>query len=238
VIFSTHRSEGTRPGAAFNGRNTGHTTRGTAMNAFTVPLLAGAVALAITAPGADARERTGSGSYKTGAGKTATYERKVERTPGQVNRQGSVTTQDGRTYTGSSHTTYDRNTGAVNRDVTGPRGRTTTSTGRYDKATSTYDRTITGAGGAQTHAVTAYDKANKSATTTYTGPGGKTTTSTSIYNAANKGFDTTVTGPGGNTATRSGTNSYNPETGTITHGVTGLGGKIRTVDIAPDKQPQ
>jgi hypothetical protein len=236
VTILTPGSEGKRPAGTFNGRTTDdHTTRGTAMN-FTVTLLAGAVALAIAAPSADARERSGSGSYKTGAGKTGTYTRSVERTPGEAHRQGSITTQDGRTYSGSSHTTYDKNTGAVNREVTGPRGNTTTSTGRYDKATGTYDRTITGPGGAQTHALTKYDKANKSATTTYTGPGGKTTTTTSTYNAANKGIDTTVTGPGGNTATRSGTNSYNPETGTITHGVTGLDGKTRTVDITPDKR--
>jgi len=44
-----------------------------------------------------------------------------------------------------------------------------------------------------------------------------------------------VTGPGSKTATRSTSNAYNPETGTLTHGVTGPKGNTRSVEITPDR---
>ncbi len=200
----------------------------------TLSLLAGAVALALAAPAADAGERVRSGSYKTGKGHTGTYQSRVERAPGTVKREGSITTQQGRTYTRSSSSTYDRDTGAVNRTVIGADGKTRTATGTYNKETSTYDRTIAGPKGS-VQATTTYDKANKSATTTYTGPDGKTATSTSTYNPETRGRDTTVTGADGRTYTRSTSNAYNPETGTLTHGVTGPRGNTRSVELTPDR---
>jgi hypothetical protein len=205
----------------------------------TLTVLAGAVALALAAPGARAGEQTRSGSYKTGKGHTGTYQGRVERAPGSVKREGSITTENGRTYSRSSSSTYDKDTGAVKREITGPGGNTRNVTGTYNKDTNVYDRTITGAKGNSVQATTTYDKAGKSATTTYTGRDGKTATSTSTYNPGTRGFDTTVTGPGGNSATRSTSNTYNPETGTLTHGVTGPKGNTRTVELTPDKpQPK
>jgi len=71
----------------------------------TLNFLAGAVALALAAPAADAGERTRSGSYKTGKGQTGTYRSQVERAPGSVKREGSITTENGRTYSRSSTST-------------------------------------------------------------------------------------------------------------------------------------
>lgn len=204
-------------------------------SSLTFNLLAGAVALALAAPAADAGERTHSGSYKTDKGRTGTYQSQVERAPGSVKREGSITTENGRTYGRSSSSTYDKDTGAVKREITGPGGNTRTVTGTYNKDTNVYDRTITGPKGNSVQATTTYDKAGKSATTTYVGPDGRTATSTSKYNPETRGFDTTVTGPGGNTATRSTSNSYNPETGTLTHGVTGPKGNTRSVELTPDR---
>ena len=201
----------------------------------TLSLLAGAVALALAAPAADAGEHNRSGTYKTGKGHTGTYQSHVERAPGSVKREGSITTENGRTYNRSSTSTYDKNTGAVNRSVTGVDGKTRTATGTYDKATNTYDRTITGPKGSA-QATTTYDKANKSASTTYTGKDGKQATSTSTYNPETKGLDTTITGADGRTYTRSTANAYNPEAGTLTHSVTGPKGNTRSVELTPDKK--
>lgn len=204
-------------------------------NTLTLALLAGVLGVAAVTPDTEARDRKRSGSYATGAGKSGTYERHVDRSRGSVKRRGSITTQNGKTYSRSSNSNYDRNTGAVDRSVTGVRGNTRTVTGTYDKGTQTYDRTITGAQGRQTHATTVYDRDAKSASSTYTGPKGKTATGTTTYNAQNKGFDTTVTGPDGNTHTRSSSNVYDKESGTLTRSVTGFGGDTRTVEITPDR---
>lgn len=201
----------------------------------TLSLLAGVLAVALFAPDADARQRSGSGSYATGGGKTGTYQRNVDRSPGATSRQASITTEGGRTYSRASSGTYDRDTGAVNRSVTGANGRTRTASGTYDRDSHTYDRTVTGANGRQAQATTVYDRDAKSASSTYVGPNGRTSTATSTYNAANKGFDTTVTGPDGNTHARSSANAWNPDTGTLTRSVTGYGGNTRTVDVTPDR---
>jgi len=201
----------------------------------TLSLLVGLVAVALAGPDAEARERTGSGSYATGGGKTGTYQRSLNRSPGAVSRQGSITTQDGRTYSRSSSGAYDQATGAVNRSVTRADGRTRTASGTYDRDTHTYDRTVNGANGRQAHGTTVYDRDAKSASSTWVGPNGKTSTGTTTYNAANKGFDTTVTAPDGSTHTRSSSNAWNAETGTLTKSVTGSGGNTRTVDVSPDR---
>jgi hypothetical protein len=198
-------------------------------------LAAGAVALVLAVPEADAGQRARSGSYATGGGKTGTYQRSVDRSPGAISRQGAITTPDGRTYTRSANGTYDRGTGAVNRSVTGADGRTRTASGTYDRDTHTYDRTVTGANGRQAQGTTVYDRDARSASSTWVGPDGKTSTATSTYNTANKGYDTTVTRPDGSTATRSSGNAWNAETGTLTRSVTGYGGNTRTVDITPDR---
>lgn len=201
----------------------------------TPALLAGLVAVALAAPDADARTRSGSGGYVTGGGKTGTYQRSVERSPGAISRQGSITTQDGRTFSRSTTGTYDRATGAVNRSVTRADGRTRTASGTYDRDTHTYDRTVTGANGRQAHGTTVYDRGARSASSTWVGPNGGTSTGTTTYNAANRGFDTTVTAPDGRTYTRSSSNAWNPETGTLTRSVTGYGGNTRTMEITPDR---
>lgn len=199
---------------------------------FARPLAAAAIAIVFAAP-ADAGTRNHSGSYHTSGGRSGTYQGQVERSPGATDRQGSVTTADGKTYSRSASGTYDRGTGAVNRSATGVDGRTRTAAGTYNRGTQTYDRTVTGAKGRQAHAVTAYDKAAKSASTTVTGPNGKTATSQSTYDAANKGIDTTATGPNGRTATRSTINRYDKESGTLSHSVTNPAGQTRSVDVTP-----
>jgi hypothetical protein len=201
----------------------------------TLALVAGLAAGCLAAPDAEARQRSGSGSFATGGGKAGTYQRSIDRSPGAVSRQGSITTQDGHVYSRSSTGTYDRSTGAVNRSMTGAGGRTRTSSGTYDRDTNTYERTITGANGGQAHATTTYDRDARSASSTYVGPGGKTATSTSTYSGGNKGFDTTLTGADGRTYTRSSSNTWNGETGTRTKSVTGYDGNTRTVDVTPDR---
>jgi hypothetical protein len=201
----------------------------------TLSILAGLVAVTLAAPAVEARERSRSGSYATGGGKTGVYQGSVSRSPGAVRRQGSITTQDGRAFSRSSTLTYDRDTGAVNRSVTGAEGRTRTASGTYDSGTHTYDRTVTGANGEQAHGTTVYDRGTKSASTAWLGADGRASTSTTTYNAANRGFDTTVTAPDGKSYTRSSRNAWNPETGTLTRSVTGYGGIGRSVEITPDR---
>jgi hypothetical protein len=204
-------------------------------NYMTLSIIAAATAASLAVGHADAAQYTRSGSYITGSGKTSTYQRSIERSPGAVSRQGSISTQEGRTYSRSMFGTYDRGTGAVNRSVTGPDGRTRTATGTYDQGTHTYARTIVGPNGRQTQATTVYDRDSRSASSTYVGPHGKTSTGTTKYDAADRGFDTTVTGPDGRTYTRSSSNSYDRGTGTLTKSMTGLDGEVRTVDITPDR---
>lgn len=194
-----------------------------------------ACACSLTLPDSEAGQRNRSGSYVTGGGKSGTYQRSIDRSPGAVSRHGSITTDSGKTFARSASGTYDRNTGAVSRSVTGPGGKTRTENGTYDRGTQTYDRTITGARGGQTQATTTFDRETRSAASTYVGPHGKTTTSTTAYNPTTKGFDTTLTGPNGRTSTRSSAHSYDSETGVLSKSVTGLDGKTRTVDIQPER---
>lgn len=175
----------------------------------TLTLIAGAMALVLAIPPADAGERNRSGKYATGGGRSGTYSSNIERSRGSVNRQGSITTQSGETYSRSVSGTYDKDTGTVNRSVTGPGGNTRTDTGTYNKDTQTYSGTVTGPKGNTAQQTTVYDKNTKSTTSTYTGPGGKTAT---------------------------GTTTYNPETGTAERTITGAGGKSRSVTLTPERQ--
>lgn len=160
---------------------------------------------------AEARDRQRSGSYTTAKGHSGTYNKSVSgnRQDG-LTRNRSVTTENGKTYNRNSTGTYDRETGEFNKTTTGANGNT---------------RTVTG---------TAQDGERSGSYTTNTGKSG-------TFKGAVERNDGVVTRNGswtnqdGQTYNRSATNSYNKETHTITHSVTGPGGNTRdnTVTIIP-----
>lgn len=153
-----------------------------------------------------------SGSYKTGKGKTGTYQSEGSRGDGEVTKNRSVTTESGRTYNRSVNRSYDKQTGTYSSSVTNPKGNTRTATGTV------------GPDGARTGTVTS--SSGKTATTsgsTVRNEDGSVTRSS------------TVTTESGQTATRSATTSYDQATGTATRTVTSPDGSTRTGSVTVQK---
>ncbi len=179
--------------------------------------LAALFATAVIAESADARERnrSGGGSYVTGKGKTGTYQRSVtgNRKDG-LTRSQSITTESGKTYNRSTTGTYDKETGAFNKTVTGPKGNTRTYTG------------------------TAKDGQRSGSYTTSTGKSG------TFNGSVQRNEDGTVmrsgswTNQDGETKSRNATYGYDRETNTINRSVTGPDGNTRdgSVTYTPNAQ--
>ncbi|MGH8640321.1 MAG: hypothetical protein ACRET6_01345 [Burkholderiales bacterium] len=159
-----------------------------------------------------ARDFKRSGSYKTGKGKTGTYQSEGSRGGGEVSKDQSVTTQRGNTFKRSKDRSYDKSTGTYESTVTGPKGNTRSATG-----TVAPDGTRTG--------------------TVTTGSGKTATTSgTTVRNDdGSVTRSSTVTTESGQTATRSATTSYDKATGTATRTVTSPDGSTRTGSVTVQK---
>jgi hypothetical protein len=179
------------------------------LSAFCVALMFASTTLS----DASAREIKRSGSYKTGKGRTGTVQSQVNRSKGKVTRNQTITTQEGKTYDREVSRTYDKETGSYSGSVTGPQGKTRTTTGTV------------GADGTRTGTVTTSS--------------GKTATVTSNVVRNEDGSvakNTSVITENGKTLNRSSTASFDKETGTVSRTVTGAGGNTRTgsVTIEPD----
>jgi hypothetical protein len=149
-----------------------------------------------------------SGSYKTGKGKTGTYQSEGSRGGGQATRNQSITTQDGKTYNRSVNRSYDKATGTYSRSVTSPKGNTRSATGTV------------GADGARTGTVTS--SSGKTATTsgsTVRNEDGSVTRSGSITTESGQSFS------------RSATTSYDKATGTVSRTVTSPDGSTRSGSV-------
>lgn len=204
-------------------------------NLQTLTLIAGAVLIATASMSVSAGpfNRSGSGSYTTSGGHSGRYDREIRRTDNGIHQEQSITTDSGRTFSRSADTSYDRESGQINRSTTGIRGQTRTSTGSIDRENRSYDRTITTSRGRTIEGSTQLDRENRSLHSTYTTEGGR---SVNVDRAANDshGTDTTVTGSGGRSTGWSTSNSRDPESGVVRHSVTGNRGNTRYVDIDPD----
>lgn len=197
----------------------------------TLVLIAGCIALATVSAAAQAgRFADREGGFAGSGGRTGSWSQHVERERGSLSRQGSITTDQGRTFTRSKERLYDRETGSVSGSTTGFRGNTRTYEGDYDRETGVYERDITGSRGRTLTATSTYDRETKTRESTYTGEQGRTATSTSARNDEG-GRTTTLVGPRENEATRETSNSWDEETGTLTHSVTGPKGETRSVDL-------
>lgn len=193
--------------------------------------IVGAVAMAALSTGVQA-DRNGSGTWSTDRGASGTYSGQSERSGNSVNRSQTVTTEGGKTFSRSSQTEFDRQTGEVNSTVTGPGGRTRTSTGSIDREEGTLNRTITGQGGRSVEATTSVDRENKSIGTTYSTESGKSV-STSTSRNEGGGRSTTVTGPGGKERSVQSTTRVDRDAGTATGTMTGPGGRSGSLTINP-----
>jgi hypothetical protein len=156
------------------------------------------VALLLSTPGADARERMGRS--RTGAAKS-----------GQAHRTVTRTGADGTARTSTHDTSWQRGGGKYSRDTlhTGPGGRqgTTHVEGARTPDGAVRDVTRTGPGGktATTHDELHRTDGGYTRETTHTGPNGGVTTrsATGTYDPATRTFtrDATTTRPDGSTAT-------------------------------------
>lgn len=177
-------------------------------------MLITALIVIISSGQAVARDVTRSGSYMTGKGRTGNYSSQVRgnRRDG-LTRSQSITTQGGRTFNRSATTTYDRQSGAFDRSVTGANGNTRTLKGTADRGrrSGTYT-TADGRSG------------------TFSGDVLRNEDGTRTRNLS-------ITNQDGETYNRSATNAYDRETKTLERSVTGPGGKTRTgsVTFIPDQ---
>jgi hypothetical protein len=162
---------------------------------------------------ADARGRDRSGAYTTGRGHTGTYS---SNSTGHLRdgktRDQSITTQNGKTYNRTVTGTYDKETGAFNKQAVGPHGNTRTYTG------------------------TANDGQFSGNYETSTGKSGTFDMKRSRNDDGSVTRDGTWTNKNDVTRNRSVTTDYDPETRTITRSVTGPQGNTRdgSATIAPD----
>lgn len=99
-----------------------------------LPIIAGTIFLAALSASALADRqvtREGGGSFVTGGGTEGTYSRGVERGAGTMTREQSVTVGE-KTYSRSATTTLDKETGEIQRTVTGPGGVTHNTSGKVE----------------------------------------------------------------------------------------------------------
>ena len=177
--------------------------------------------------------RLSQGTFTGQRGGSGAYSHQIDRAPGQVSRDTSVTGSQGRLWQRSSNASYDKATGTGQRTVTGPGGNTRTSSGSYDSADKTYSRTITGANDQSVTATSQYNSATHQVDTSYTGPQGQTVTAATGYDKGDHGADTTVTGANGQTYSRNGRNSYDSADHSLNHQDTRPGGRTRGITLTP-----
>ena len=187
---------------------------GTRLAGFTLSCL---VALLLSAPGADARERMGRA--RMGGAKS-----------GQAHRTVTRTGADGAAHTSTHDTTWQRGGGKYTSDTlhTGPGGKQATTHVEGARTEKGYTRqsTHTGPnGGVTTRNTTgSYDPQTKSwnQDVTRTNPNGTTATTHVEGQRTDGGYTktTTHTGPNGGVTTQSATGSYDPATRTFTRDAT------------------
>lgn len=152
---------------------------------------------------AEAGERQRSGSYVTGKGRAGSYQSNVsgQRKSG-LNINQSITNSNGKTFSRSSVTTYDKSTGSYNKNVTGPQGtvRTYNGGGTIGNREGSYS-TSNGKSGTYTRTATKNDDGTVSTGTTWTNQNGETraTSGTYGYDKQTKTISGAHTGVQGNT---------------------------------------
>jgi hypothetical protein len=198
--------------------------------AVTIVITASFAATADAGPFAD---REGSGTYTTSNGRTGDYSWRSRREGSTVTKDQSITTEGGRTFEREITATYDKDTGTLNRSVTGPAERTRTSTWSYNPETRAVDRVTTGPAGRSVYSSSTLNPDNRGITTTHTGPGGRTVTAITTLDGE-QGRSTTVVGPNGRETSWRASRSRDRESGTIRRSLTGPRGRDWFVDLSPD----
>jgi hypothetical protein len=214
---------------------------GTRIASFTFACL---VALLLSTPGADARERMGRsrvGAAKSGqvhrtvtrtgadgTARTSTHDTSWQRGGGQYSRDTLHTGPGGKQ--GTTHVEGARTSDGAVRDVTrtGPGGQTATTHDELHRTDGGYTRetTHTGPNGGVTtrNATGSYDPETKSWSkdVTRTNPNGSTATTHVDGQRTDTGYTktTTHTGPNGGVTTQSATGSYDPASKTFTRDAT------------------
>ncbi len=161
--------------------------------------------LGLLATTANAGERTRSGTVSGQNGRGGAYNNTISRDgQGNVTRNQSVTTNNGKTLNRNVARDYDKETGTATRTITGNNGQTRTTTGSVE---------------------------NGVASGTYTTGNGKTGTFEATGTRNEDGTTTrssTVTTQEGKVVNRSTTTGYDRETGTLNRTITNNKGKTRT----------
>jgi hypothetical protein len=202
--------------------------------AFTQPAHA-----ATAAPAKKTRTKERSGTYQGSNGSSGTFDATTVRAKGDVQRNSTLTNQDGKTATRSAERTWDKTTGTgtVSTSTTRLDGKTESREGTLTKnvdGSIAGEGTITGANGKIANYTTTTSKTENGATTTgtITGPNGKTTSyasTTSKTGAGEISRDTTVTGPNGKSSEKIVSTKLNGDgTGTRTIEVTKPDGTTET----------
>jgi hypothetical protein len=196
-------------------------------------LLAGVVIAFTNTSHAAERTRSKSGTYQGSTGKSGSFQKTTTRSPGQRERSGSWTSQDGKTGTRASTRRWDKTTGTgtVNASATRPDGQ---SASREGTLTKTGENTVQAQGTA-----TGFNgrTGTYAATTTKTDTGRTTTGTVTGENGKVSTFDTTVTK--GNATTSRATTTTSPA-GKTTERVVGTtlngdGTSTRTIEVTkPD----
>jgi hypothetical protein len=163
---------------------------------------------------ADARDRSHSGGYVTGKGKTGTYSTTQSgKLKTGVTKNKSITTSGGKTYGHTVQQQYNKETGEFNKTVTNAKGKSVTYNG-------------VAKGGVRSG--------------TYTTNDGKTGTFDQTVSKSDNGVSktTNLTTSSGQQVGTSSVSTYDKETNTINKSVTGPKGKTHSgsVTVTPDKQ--
>lgn len=183
------------------------------------------VAMAFAAD-AQAWERSHSGGYTTGKGRTGTFSSSASGGKGEgFKRSQSATTDSGKTYNRSASGKCSKSGTTANceKSVTGWGGKTRNSTGQYDRSTGAFSGATTGENGkGGSVSGTAQDGRR---TGTWTTTGGKTGTFDQTVGQSNGVYTKSTSATNASGQTVNWNTSYDKNTSTLTHSYTGANGK-------------
>ncbi len=189
-----------------------------------------------------ARNIDRGGSYQTGRDRTGAYHAHVRGDYRHgLSRQQSITTQGGRTFSRSSTASYDRDSGAFSRSVSGPRGgsRSVAGTALHGQFSGTYSTSGGRSGGFQ-GSTTRNEDGSLTRSGTYTnasGDSGEFTRTRSPGEDGSLSRASSLTTPDSRTYARSVDSALDGQSRTLTRTVTGPNGEERTGSVTLTPEP-
>lgn len=161
----------------------------------------------------EAGERTRSGSYATGSGRSGSYQTQVTGTRRTgININQSITNSDGKTFNRSSVTTYDASTGTYKKQVKGSLGnvRTYNGGGTIGNREGTYS-TSNGKSGTFNRTATPNGDGTVSTGTSWTNHSGVARSTSGVYGYDKETHNISGSHNGVRGNTRAGSVTLNPD---------------------------